>query len=132
MELITIKESHFASDLLVIKSKLESEGIKCFLKDELTSQIMNHIPSMSAKLQVYGSDLNKVNEILNEHGENEILLPVIVCPICNSENIQIKLSTGDRLRLIFKFAIAQLTFSSSVNSNIAKKYICMDCNHIFN
>jgi hypothetical protein len=57
MQLVTIKESHYASDLAVLKSRLESEGIECFLDGELTSQVLSHIPSMSAKLQVYDTDL---------------------------------------------------------------------------
>lgn len=32
MSLITIKKSHLEAELLVLKSKLESEGIHCFLK----------------------------------------------------------------------------------------------------
>jgi hypothetical protein len=31
MSFVTIKESHIESDLLVLKSILESEGIKCWL-----------------------------------------------------------------------------------------------------
>ena len=69
MELITIKESHYPADLLVLKSKLESEGIECFLKDELTSEILTHIPSMSAKLQINSEDLARVKEILLETGD---------------------------------------------------------------
>lgn len=42
MSLITIKKSHIESDLLVLKSKLESEGINCYLKNEFTTQIMNY------------------------------------------------------------------------------------------
>jgi hypothetical protein len=66
MSLITIKESHEESDLLVLKSKLESEGIKCYLKNEFTTQIMSHMATFVVELQVSNSDLEKVNEILKE------------------------------------------------------------------
>ncbi len=33
MSLITIQESHIASDLTILKSKLEAEGIRCYLKN---------------------------------------------------------------------------------------------------
>ena len=66
MSLITIKKSHIESDLLVLKSKLESEGINCYLKNEFTTQIMNYLPSFEVELQVSESDLEKVDAILKE------------------------------------------------------------------
>jgi len=66
MSLITIKESHQVSDLLVLKSRLESEGIKCFLKNEFTTQIMSHMATFMVELQVANSDVEKVHEILKE------------------------------------------------------------------
>ena len=66
MSLITIKESHVESDLLVLKSILESEGIKCYLKNEFTTQIMSHMATFVVELQVSTSDLDRVKEILKE------------------------------------------------------------------
>jgi hypothetical protein len=66
MSLITIKKSHLESELLVLKSKLQSEGIKCYLKNELTTQIMNYLPSFEVELQVSALDLERVKEILSE------------------------------------------------------------------
>jgi hypothetical protein len=63
MSLITIKKSHIESELLVLKSKLESEGIKCYLKNEFTTQIMNYLPSFEVELQVSDLDLERVKEI---------------------------------------------------------------------
>jgi len=66
MDFITIKESHVESDLLVLKSILESEGIECFLKNEFTTQIMSHMPTFVVELQVKTTDLERVKEILKE------------------------------------------------------------------
>jgi hypothetical protein len=66
MSLVTIKKSHLESDLLVLKSKLESEGIKCYLRNEFSTQIMNYLPSFEVELQVSDSDLERVKEILSE------------------------------------------------------------------
>lgn len=66
MNLITIKESHAVSDLLVLKSRLESDGIKCYLKNEFTTQIMSHMATFVAELQVSSSDIERVQEILKE------------------------------------------------------------------
>jgi hypothetical protein len=66
MSLVTIKKSHIASDLLVLKSKLESEEITCFLRNELTTQILNYMPSFEVELQVSENNLDKALEIMNE------------------------------------------------------------------
>ena len=70
MSLITIKKSHIESDLLVLKSKLESEGLNCYLKNEFTTQIMNYLPSFEVELQISDSDLERVKEILSEMEQN--------------------------------------------------------------
>jgi hypothetical protein len=69
MKFITIKESHYLSDLTILKGRLESEGITCRLKNELTTQIMNYMPSFVVELQVAEDDLEKVKEILSGMGE---------------------------------------------------------------
>jgi hypothetical protein len=64
MKLITIKESHVVTDLLVLKSKLESEGIRCYLKNEFTTQIMSHMATFTVELQVPASDVKRAMEIM--------------------------------------------------------------------
>ena len=70
MSLITIKKSHIETDLLILKGKLESEGINCYLKNEFTTQIMNYLPSFEVELQVSDTDLERVKEILDEMENN--------------------------------------------------------------
>ncbi|MGB5322280.1 putative signal transducing protein [Lutimonas sp.] len=64
MGLVTIEKAHVASELLVLKSKLESEGVICYLRNEYTTQIMNYLPSFEVELQVSELDLEKVREIM--------------------------------------------------------------------
>ena len=64
MGLVTIKKSHYESELLVLKSKLEAEGIACHFKNEFTTQIMNYLPSFEVELQVSALDLERVQDIL--------------------------------------------------------------------
>ena len=106
MQLITIKESHYASDLAVLKSRLESEGIECFLTGELTSQVLNHIPSMSAKLQVDETNLPRVKQILKETGEWNPDEINIICPKCGSEDVSVKQSLANWLKMIPAFFVA--------------------------
>ncbi|MFH4968138.1 DUF2007 domain-containing protein [Gaetbulibacter sp. M240] len=70
MSLITIKTSRHETDLLVLKSRLESEGIECYLKNELTTQLMNYIPTFEIELQVQTLDLERVKKIMNEIENN--------------------------------------------------------------
>jgi len=64
MGLVTIEKAHVASELLVLKSKLESEGVICYLRNEYTTQIMNYLPSFEVELQVSELDLEKVRDIM--------------------------------------------------------------------
>ncbi len=71
MNWVTVKESHYPSELAVLKSRLESEGIECFLKNELTTQVFSHLATFVVELQVKESDLERVMEIIKESGELE-------------------------------------------------------------
>lgn len=131
MQLITIKESHYASDLAILKSRLEYEGIECFLTGELTSQVLNHIPAMSAKLQVYDTDLHRVVEILKESGEWNPVDTIPICPKCGSEDIKVKQSLANGLKMGFAFLIALFTFTTLGNRIKSATYKCRKCNFEF-
>lgn len=66
MSFVTIRKTHTPSEILVLKSVLESEGINCFLKNEYTTQIMNHLPSFEVELQVSELDLEKALKIMTD------------------------------------------------------------------
>jgi hypothetical protein len=70
MSLITIKRSHIEADLLILKSRLESEGIKCYMRNEFTTQIMNYMATFEVELQVSDVYLERVKEILTEIEDN--------------------------------------------------------------
>lgn len=65
MSLVTIRKSPHESELLVLKSKLESEGILCFLRNEFTTQILTHMSSFEVELQVSDKDMARVIEIMD-------------------------------------------------------------------
>ncbi len=66
MKLITIKKAHLESEISVLKSRLEAEGIRCFLKNEYITQVINFMPSFVMELQVTEFDLDEALEILKE------------------------------------------------------------------
>jgi len=69
-DFVTIKTFTYATELAIIRGRLESEGIECFVKDELTIQ-MNPFYSNAIggiKLQVKKDDAVKAIEILKEEG----------------------------------------------------------------
>ena len=129
MKFITIKESHYLSDLSVLKSRLESEGIECRLKNELTAQILNHIPSFLVELQVPESDLERVREILIETGELSDSRTKIVCSACGSEKIKLKLSLRKRIQIFFAAITTALFMGNLPLDKVFKnaKYRCSDC-----
>jgi hypothetical protein len=68
--LITIKTFTYSSEVLVLRGRLESEGIECFVQDELTIQVDPFYSNTigGVKLKVRESDLEKAMEILKEGG----------------------------------------------------------------
>jgi hypothetical protein len=71
MSLITIKKAHNTTDLLVLQSMLESEGIECYLKNENSSNILSHIGAIETELQISSENFNKAQDILEKYLENK-------------------------------------------------------------
>ncbi|SHE76741.1 Putative signal transducing protein [Mariniphaga anaerophila] len=133
MKFITIKESHYVSDLAVLKSRLESEGIQCRLKNELTTQVINYIPSMQVELQVAESDLDRVKQILVETGELPESAGKTVCPKCGSEKVKMKLSFKKRVQVLFSVIAAALFITSLPMDKIFAnaRFKCLECGNEF-
>jgi hypothetical protein len=67
---VTIRVFTYPSEAIILKGRLESEEIECFLMDELTVQV-NPLYSNAiggVKLQVRENDVERANEILREGG----------------------------------------------------------------
>ena len=131
MQFITIKESRNANDLYVLKSRLESEGIFCHLKDELSSQILNYLPVMTVKLQVTEKDIERVKEIMEESGESLFDKNNLICPKCGSEKIKVKISIKNSIYILTMFFLAIITLSAVGNVFKNAEYRCKDCYHDF-
>ncbi|MFC2106808.1 putative signal transducing protein [Bacteroidota bacterium] len=126
MNPFTIKESRIATDLVVLKSKLESEGITCFMKDELSTQVLNYLQSNTVKLQVDKDDVERALHIMNgtDNPEDE---KTISCPNCGTGNVKIVIPFKARLKNIFYFSKSSLTFSYQPIPKYKMKYKCKSC-----
>ncbi len=131
MQFITIKESPNASDLLVLKSKLESEGINCRLKDELTTQVLNYLPAMTVELQVADKEIERVKEIMEGIGEKLVDYKKLICPNCSSEQVKVKNSFKNVIRILTTFFVTIITFTPIGNIFEKANYKCMKCDHEF-
>jgi len=127
MKFVTIKESHYQSDLVVLKSRLESEGIECRYKNELTAQVLNYIPSFLVELQVPEKDVPRVKEILIESGELQPENAKLVCPNCGSQKVKLKVSVLKWIQLGFSILLA-MDLNAPMDKLFKKsKLYCKDC-----
>jgi predicted RNA-binding Zn-ribbon protein involved in translation (DUF1610 family) len=127
MKYVTVKESHYQTDLVVLKSRLESEGIECRFKNELTSQVLNYIPSFLVELQVPEEDVPRVKEILTETGDLQGDNGILVCPKCGSEKVKIKVSFIKKIQLVFSILLALDTNVPMDKLFKKAKFYCKDC-----
>ncbi len=142
-QFITIHTFNYPHEAYVIKTRLESEGIEVFLKDENTVQAYNFLSNAlgGVKLQVRESDVKEAMKILNETAdeyisgeedfedeEQEQIQPInknrISCPHCNSENV----SETVRPNWVFAISIFLLGFPLIF---IRKRYHCFNCGNEF-
>lgn len=107
----TIARYTYSSEAEIIKGRLEAEGIKVFLKDNITIDtdplVSNAIGGI--KLNVLTEDTAKAKEILQSISsyplDNEG--NAIICPYCGSENISLYTTISD-VKSFFHFIIGVL------------------------
>ena len=126
MNLITIKESRVATDLVVLKSKLESEGIHCIMADELSTQVLNYLPMNTVKLQVYEEDVERALQIING-SDNYKKVEAIICPDCGSKDVKMIIPFKTRLKIIFYIFINAISFAAGSMPKYNMKYKCKSC-----
>lgn len=129
--LITIKTFTYPHEAYVIRGRLESEGIRTFLKDEMTVQVHNFYSNAvgGVKLQVPAEDVDRALHILDSVKEIPQKVAVFskeecgdstTCPFCHSGNIS-RMKKADWLTLI-PYLIVGFIFPVYRSS-----YICFEC-----
>jgi hypothetical protein len=104
---VTILTLNHPHELAIARGKLQSEGIECFVKDELTIQVNPFYSNAigGAKLQVRESDIEKAVEILKEGGyikDNDLQTPKLISDL---DKFTSKLPFLNKLRLELRLMI---------------------------
>lgn len=132
--MVTLKVFDNPVDAHILRTKLESEGIPCYLFDENIIGV-NPLLNMAIggiKLNVSSADLERALEILAESdiatltdNENE----AIQCPECGSTAIDNAYNDSRNLKSILSTMLSFLTFTYPIYVN--KSYQCKNCEHSF-
>jgi predicted RNA-binding Zn-ribbon protein involved in translation (DUF1610 family) len=149
MKLVTIATFTYPHEAAILKSRLQSEGIQYFSKDENTLQVQPFYSNGigGVKIQVLESDIMKANKIVQEYYANtnnasapeipeEEYMQVsnkpysvkgddIVCPVCGSDDVY-RDKTPRRITLI-----AILLLGIPLLIPPGRKYHCFNCGHNF-
>lgn len=134
MKLITAKIFDNPIDAHLLKTKLESEGVNCFLFDEHTVSIdplySNAIGGI--KLKISAADIEKTREILNEiektpyTNDNHV---IVKCPNCSSHNLYAGFKSMKGLKGTFSIILSFLLMILPIYHKSVFK--CKDCNTEF-
>ncbi|MFZ4401398.1 MAG: DUF2007 domain-containing protein [Bacteroidales bacterium] len=119
--ILTTCNNSFEANL--IKGKLENNGIRCFLINENFSNLMPYFNGMmgaGVQIIIEDTDMEKAQDLilstLNENG--------IVCPNCNSSNVQFGLG-NNKVKKMFVVLISLFTWIPF--GNIRNIYYCQNC-----
>ncbi len=91
---VTIQTFTHPLDAAIIRSKLESEGIECFIQNEYQISVdpLRSVAIGGAQLQVKESDFTLATEIVNnwqasnlKETEEEREDGKVICPVCHSD-----------------------------------------------
>jgi len=131
--LVTLAQYYYYPDYAIVKSKLESDGIAVFLKDDMTVTIDPFLSNAigGIKLQVKSSQAEEALKILNTIelnsdkpevddeitiGNRIFIKTYSFCPKCDSENVFYE----------------KHTFLKSLFTNFVKReHHCQDCKNIW-
>jgi hypothetical protein len=131
MKFITIKSSRNATDLLVLKSKLESEGIRCRIKNNLSSQVLNYLPMMAAELQIAEEDVHMLKDLLAENGVVISNEKKLICPQCGSTHVRVKYTPKTLLKAFVMLVTSVVSMNAPADIFKHSKLKCMHCYHVF-
>lgn len=128
---VTVAKFQYSAEAEIIKGRLESDGIKVFLKDNITIDtdplVSNAIGGI--KLKVLAKDKDRAKAILksiNAYSLNDQGEP-IHCPNCGKNHIELY-STINSFKSLVSFLIGLITGTLPFSTRY--QYKCEDCNTV--
>jgi hypothetical protein len=126
-EIIVFKRFENAIDANIVKTKLDANGIPCFLTEE---NLANLYPAQSfllfgVRLHIFDRDKDRASEILEE-----IFLSVnesTKCPRCQSEKVEVEYTRKVTPRVVTLLVGLLL----AIGFPVRKVHRCQDCEHEF-
>ena len=134
MELITIKTFDNSFETHLLKTKLESEGINCYIFDEnivSMNPLFNNVIG-GIKLKVNSKSIEKAKEILIELDNSKTTNnngDVVSCPKCNSEDYYSGYKSMKGTKGIISICISFLFLIFPIYFKTVNK--CKSCGHEF-
>ncbi|HBG23667.1 MAG: hypothetical protein A2266_02410 [Bacteroidetes bacterium RIFOXYA12_FULL_40_10] len=122
MEIVRLISCNTAFDANIIKTKLESEEIECFITNENFSTIYPFLTG-GIDIMINEKDLERAKELISDETKKEV-----VCPNCGSKNVHLGLGKN-KIKKIFLILIAVLSFAPV--GNVKSQYKCKDCKTLF-
>lgn len=134
MELVTLQTFSNPIDAHMLKSKLESEDIQCFLADEnmVTLNPLSNIGIGGIKLKIRREDAERALAIVNENKNSPVTDEndnIIICPKCGSERIMTGIYSFKGLKGIISLVISM--FFMIFPFYAKRVYQCTDCKKTF-
>ena len=124
MKIVKLKTFQDPIEANIVKCRLESEDIECFLTNENVSRLIPHFAYMfdaGIQLMINEDDLEKASEILEL---KQVINTEIICPYCSSQNVKFGFGKH-KIKRLFAIFISLLTFIPF--NNIKFTYYCKDC-----
>ncbi len=123
----------YSSEAIILKGKLESEGIEVFMRDNNTVDA-NPLYSNAiggVKLLVKRNDYLKAKDVISQVSQYSLdnNSKLLKCPNCGAEQIDMVTSIKD-LKSLFAFTFSM--FLGSLPFYSKHKYKCGKCNFEFN
>lgn len=137
-DIITFEAYHDPMLAHIVRTKLEANGIPCFLADELTigaNPLYNNALG-GIKLKIFARDLERCKEIVNDRQELQAsdhfeIDPdthnSVVCPYCGSPNVSAVKKTGSPTRM----SLVTTAFSNLWPFHQPNNWHCYNCNKDF-
>ncbi|WP_375559031.1 hypothetical protein ACE193_14970 [Bernardetia sp. OM2101] len=132
MSLLTVKVFSTSTEAHLFKSKLESQGIDCYLFDEnINSMNMLYgVATGGIKVKVNASDTEKVKSVLQKIEDEKKAKDIFIkCPVCESTEHYKNFNSIKGWKSFLATLMAFLTFSYPFYQK--KVYKCKECGNEF-